>query len=84
MEMQGMQGLHSVRMNLPGLKLSLLERESSATIKAPPASYKQASPPKPQNIIEIDCRGLEFTEFKADVRLYPCSTRLKSMLTCFC
>ncbi|MCJ1246439.1 hypothetical protein MMC30_003646 [Trapelia coarctata] len=47
-------------------KLNLLQRESSATIKAPPASYQQASPPKPQNIIELDCRGLEFTEFKVD------------------
>ena len=51
------------------LKLKSLQRESSATIKAPPAPYQQASPPKPQNVIEFDCRGLEFTEFKADVRL---------------
>lgn len=78
-----MQGLHSVSQDgrISGLNLELLQRESSATIKAPPASYQQASPPKPQNIIEIDCRGLEFTEFKADVRLYLSSTRPKSMLT---
>ncbi|KAI9866854.1 MAG: hypothetical protein M1813_000796 [Trichoglossum hirsutum] len=44
------------------------KRESSATIKAPPTPYAQASPPKRQKIIEFDCRGLEFTEFKADVR----------------
>ncbi|KAH0541999.1 hypothetical protein FGG08_003548 [Glutinoglossum americanum] len=42
------------------------QRESSATIKPAPVPYKQASPPKRQNIIEFDCRGLEFTEFKAD------------------
>ncbi|KAI9821961.1 MAG: hypothetical protein M1827_002543 [Pycnora praestabilis] len=41
-------------------------RESSATIKAAPAPYKHASPPKRQNIIEFDCRGLEFTDFKSD------------------
>jgi hypothetical protein len=29
--------------------------------------YKQGSPPKSVNIIEFDCRGLEFVEFKADV-----------------
>ncbi|KAK6433886.1 hypothetical protein LTR95_009930 [Oleoguttula sp. CCFEE 5521] len=31
-----------------------------------PKSYPQQSPPKPQNIITFDCRGLEFVEFKAD------------------
>ncbi|KAI9703758.1 MAG: hypothetical protein M1836_007528 [Candelina mexicana] len=41
-------------------------RESTATIQAPPAAYQQASPPTRQKIIEFDCRGLEFTEFKAD------------------
>ncbi|KAI9876820.1 MAG: hypothetical protein M1830_005639 [Pleopsidium flavum] len=43
-----------------------VQRESTATIKAPPSPYQHASPPKRQNIIEFDCRGLEFTEFKAD------------------
>ncbi|MCJ1355802.1 MAG: hypothetical protein MMC33_005794 [Icmadophila ericetorum] len=42
------------------------KRESSATIKAAANSYQHSSPPKRQNIIEFDCRGLEFTEFKAD------------------
>ncbi|KAI9651419.1 MAG: hypothetical protein M1829_003020 [Trizodia sp. TS-e1964] len=42
------------------------KRESSASIKTSPAPYVHDSPPKRQNIIEIDCRGLEFTEFKAD------------------
>ena len=43
------------------------KRESSATIKAAPASYEGTSPAKAENIIEIDTRGLEFTDFKADV-----------------
>ncbi|MCJ1480348.1 hypothetical protein MMC06_000503 [Schaereria dolodes] len=47
-------------------KCKSCKRESSATIKAPANTFVHASPPKPQNIIEIDCRGLEFTEFKAD------------------
>lgn len=44
-----------------------IQRESTATIKAPPTPYQHASPPKRQKIVEFDCRGLEFTEFKADV-----------------
>lgn len=31
--------------------------------------YEQSSPPIRKNILDIDCRGLEFTEFKANVRL---------------
>lgn len=46
-----------------------IQRETSATIKGPPNPYIQASPPVSHNIIEIDCRGLEFTDFKADVSL---------------
>ncbi|KAF6228919.1 hypothetical protein HO133_007031 [Letharia lupina] len=42
------------------------KRESTATIKNPPHVYTYFSPPKKQNIIEFDCRGLEFTEFKPD------------------
>ena len=45
----------------------LQQRESSASIKASPAKYEQNSPAKAKNIIAIDCRGLEFTDFKADV-----------------
>ena len=45
-----------------------IQRESSATIKAPPIPYKQASPPTRQKILEFDCRGMEFTEFKPEVR----------------
>ena len=44
------------------------QRESTATIKNAPQAYIEASPPKKQNIIEFDCRGLEFTAFKADAR----------------
>lgn len=51
------------------------KRESSATIKAPAVAYNQASPPTRQKVIEFDCRGLEFTEFKPEVR-----KRLKILL----
>ncbi|KAF7513002.1 hypothetical protein GJ744_011268 [Endocarpon pusillum] len=42
------------------------KRESSATIKAAPAPYTYSSPPKTQNVIELDCRGCEFVEFKPE------------------
>lgn len=42
------------------------KREHSANIKAAPATYERADPPKLVNILEFDCRGLEFTEFKAE------------------
>ncbi|KAF5253177.1 hypothetical protein FANTH_1882 [Fusarium anthophilum] len=42
------------------------KRESSASIKAGPFPYEQTEPAKPQKILEFDCRGLEFTEFKAE------------------
>lgn len=45
------------------------KRESSATIKTAPSAYEAASPAKAKNVIEIDTRGLEFTDFKADVRI---------------
>lgn len=50
------------------------QRESSATIKEAPKAYEQAEPAKPKNILEFDCRGLEFTEFKPEV----CTTRQHS------
>ena len=50
--------------------LVLFQRESNATIKAAPTVYEQKSPAKPKNLIEIDCRGLEFTDFKPDVGAY--------------
>ncbi|KAF1840692.1 DUF866-domain-containing protein [Cucurbitaria berberidis CBS 394.84] len=42
------------------------KREHSANIKAAPATYERTDPPKTVNILEFDCRGLEFTEFKAE------------------
>ncbi|CAK1358333.1 UPF0587 protein [Cercospora beticola] len=42
------------------------KREHSANIVDSPSTYPQQSPPKPKNIITMDCRGLEFVEFKAD------------------
>ncbi|ELQ33953.1 DUF866 domain-containing protein [Pyricularia oryzae Y34] len=41
-------------------------RESSASIKAAPAAYEASEPAKGQKIIEFDCRGLEFVEFKPE------------------
>jgi hypothetical protein len=48
-----------------------LQRESSATIKAPPTPYQQTEPAKAQKILEFDCRGLEFTEFIPEVCCDP-------------
>ncbi|MCJ1241546.1 hypothetical protein MMC14_009551 [Varicellaria rhodocarpa] len=46
----------------------MAKRESTASFKGPLNTYTntQTAPSKRQNIIEIDCRGLEFTDFKAD------------------
>jgi hypothetical protein len=69
-EMQVVQG------ECPLAKMKVLmitwfyQRESSATIKAAPVAYQQASPPTSQKILEFDCRGLEFTEFMPDVSIY--------------
>ncbi|KAK8156199.1 hypothetical protein IWX90DRAFT_434347 [Phyllosticta citrichinensis] len=42
------------------------KREHSASITVAPAAYPQSSPPKRQQIVTFDCRGLEFVEFKPD------------------
>ncbi|KAJ9648088.1 hypothetical protein H2201_002372 [Coniosporium apollinis] len=42
------------------------KREHSASVRNPPATYPHSSPPQRRNIIEFDCRGLEFTEFKSE------------------
>jgi len=42
------------------------KRESSASMKAAPKPYEQSEPAEPQSIIEFDCRGLEFTEFRPE------------------
>jgi hypothetical protein len=46
--------------------LTTTQREHSANVKEAPKSYNQQSPAKAANIIEFDCRGLEFVEFRAD------------------
>jgi hypothetical protein len=56
--------------NADNMGCCLVKRESSANIKAAPTAYKQSEPPKAQNILEFDCRGLEFTEFLPEVRVY--------------
>ncbi|KAK0334412.1 hypothetical protein LTR91_018610 [Friedmanniomyces endolithicus] len=42
------------------------KREHSANITDTPKAYPQQSPAKAKNILTLDCRGLEFVEFKAD------------------
>ena len=44
----------------------LKQREHSASIKEAPKAYTHSDTPKAQKIIEFDCRGLEFVEFKPD------------------
>lgn len=68
---------HLNQVDLP--LLTRVQREATATIKHPPQAYTHASPPKKQNIVEFDCRGLEFTEFKSDACLdapIACATLL--------
>jgi hypothetical protein len=48
-------------------RMTLVQREHSANVKEAPKSYPQSEPAKKVNIMEFDCRGLEFVEFKADV-----------------
>ena len=62
-----MQSLYQDLFSLEDIDSDRLQRESTATIVGTPNTYKQGSPAKPQEIIRIDCRGLEFTEFIADV-----------------
>ncbi|KFX95538.1 hypothetical protein V490_03798, partial [Pseudogymnoascus sp. VKM F-3557] len=47
-------------------KCKMCKRESSATIMAPPKAYEISSPPKAQKVIDFDCRGLEFIDFKPE------------------
>ncbi|KAK3051880.1 hypothetical protein LTR09_006834 [Extremus antarcticus] len=42
------------------------KREHSANIMDAPKVYPQQDPAKAMNVITIDCRGLEFVEFRAD------------------
>ena len=49
------------------------QREHSANIIASPAAYEQGEPPKTQKVLQFDCRGLEFLEFKPEVsnQIFP-------------
>jgi len=51
------------------------QRQHSANVLEAPKSYAQQEPAKAQNILTMDCRGLEFVEFKADVSLALLSYR---------
>lgn len=42
------------------------QRQHTANIMSGPTPYAQHDPPKQQKILTIDCRGLEFLEFKPD------------------
>ncbi|KAF2401215.1 DUF866-domain-containing protein [Trichodelitschia bisporula] len=42
------------------------KREHSANIKEAPKAYSHTSPPARVNILEFDCRGLEFVEFSPE------------------
>lgn len=72
-EVQSLQGVPSPASGDAAAHSRGWQRESSATIRAPAASYRQASPPTRQSVVEFDCRGLELMEFKADVGAL-CST----------
>lgn len=55
-----------------------MQREHSANILEAPKAYATQDPPKPMNVLTMDCRGLEFVEFKADVSalfLFPSPVR---------
>ncbi|KAK7902739.1 hypothetical protein LTR67_002385 [Exophiala xenobiotica] len=66
LEVQELQGQTTIGSIDSIWLLMVPQRESSATIKAAPAKYEQTSPAKAKNLIEIDCRGLEFTDFRPD------------------
>lgn len=70
-EMQELQGMRAslffTKSDCDNILLNIAQREHSANIREAPKSYEQSEPPKIVNILEFDCRGLEFTEFRADV-----------------
>lgn len=61
------------------------QKTHSASVTAGPNTYDVEKKPG-QKIIDIDCRGLEFTEFKPDVRRtpltlsYPLSSQILSSI----
>lgn len=44
-----------------------------------PKAYAQQDPPKAMNVITMDCRGLEFVDFKADARILRLPVRTVSV-----
>lgn len=66
--MQELQGLStfSPTCQINHIDVVLKQREHSASIKEAPKAYTHSDTPKAQKIIEFDCRGLEFVEFKPD------------------
>jgi hypothetical protein len=65
---QKLQGLSlfSHSYHIWSIDFLLKQREHSASIKEAPKPYAHSDNPKAQKIIEFDCRGLEFVEFKPD------------------
>ncbi|KAL3473381.1 hypothetical protein BJX99DRAFT_233902 [Aspergillus californicus] len=47
-------------------KCKLCQRTHSASIMTAPAAYEANDKRQGQKVIDLECRGLEFTEFKAD------------------
>lgn len=55
------------------------KREASANIMGKPLAYEANSPPKRMKVIEVDCRGLELVEFKAEVCFFSFLTLPSSL-----
>lgn len=45
-----------------------MQKTHTASITSGPKAYEAQEKQGSQNILEMDCRGLEFIEFKPDVR----------------
>ena len=68
MEVPELQGrLEDYVFEHPCSTLTKTQRQHSANVMEAPKAYPQQEPAKAQNILLIDCRGLEFVEFKAEV-----------------
>lgn len=50
------------------LELIIIKKTHTASITSGPKAYETQEKKTSQKVIEMDCRGLEFTEFKPDVR----------------
>lgn len=51
----------------PVTELTITQKTHTASIIGGPKAYEAQEKQKGQKILEMDCRGLEFIEFKADV-----------------